>query len=410
MTEIVEWLLTEHGQNAIDVASRARSVSPDPLAVAKCLQRELDLPSAYRTAATLQAELRDKLIARWGEAPRWLLTRDGIEQATHPVVRRWRAARLAGLGVQRIADVGCGLGFEAASFAEAGLTGYAIERDREVASVAAVNLRDTGFDVLNFDVVEDDEAMTAVLAEVDAVFVDPARRDPNAPRRSDGSSGQRVSDPAAWSPSWDWVLAAAQRQPRLVAKVAPGIDKTLLPASAQTTWFSVAGTLVEASVWCAGLGLEPGARAIAVDRHGDFAELSDTDAATAAIGAVEAYLLDPSPAVTRAGLVQQLAARTGSHRLDPHLAYLSCEAEPADSPLFHTYEVVESLPFKEAEAAAALQRAGARDVQVSARGWGGDIDALTHSLKKGLAGDKVISLLIARIGEGHTAILAQRVN
>ena len=410
MTEIVEWLLTDHGQNAIDVASRARSVSPDPLAVAKCMQRELDLPTAYRQAATLQAELRDKLIARWGEAPRWLLTRDGTEQATHPAVRRWRAQRLAALGVQRIADLGCGLGFEASSFAAAGLSGYAVERDREVASVAAVNLRDTAFDVLNFDVVEDEEATSAVLAEVDAVFVDPARRDPNAPRKADGSSGQRVGSPSAWSPSWDWVLATAQRQPRLVAKVAPGIDKELIPETAQTTWFSVGGTLVEASVWFDGFGLRPGARAIAVDRHGDFAELSDDATGSEALGGVAAFVLDPSPAVTRAGLVQQLAARTGAHRLDPHLAYLSCEAEPEDSPLFHTFEVVESLPFKEAEVAAALQRAGARDVQVSARGWGGDVDALTRTLKKGLAGDKVISLLIARVGDGHTAILAQRVN
>ena len=87
MTEIVDWLQTSYGKDAITAARRARAVSPDPLAVAACLNRELDLPSTYRQAATLQAELQDRLMARWGEAPEWLLTRDGIEQATAPAIR-----------------------------------------------------------------------------------------------------------------------------------------------------------------------------------------------------------------------------------------------------------------------------------------------------------------------------------
>ncbi|MEY3407081.1 MAG: hypothetical protein RL038_142, partial [Actinomycetota bacterium] len=87
MSEIVDWLQTSYGRNAIEVARKARAVSPDPVAVASCMSRELDLPSTYRAAATFQAELQDRLIDRWGEAPDWLLTRDGIEQATAPAVR-----------------------------------------------------------------------------------------------------------------------------------------------------------------------------------------------------------------------------------------------------------------------------------------------------------------------------------
>ena len=58
--------------------------------------------------------------------------------------------------------------------------------------------------------------------------------------------------PTDWSPSWQWICALAEQQPRVVAKIAPGIDKSLLPADSQTTWFANEGVLVEASVWFSG--------------------------------------------------------------------------------------------------------------------------------------------------------------
>lgn len=402
--------MSPHGQKAVAVAQQARTVSPDPMAVAKRLTRELDLPAAYRSAASLQAELRERLQARWGSAPDWLLTRDGIEQATHPAVRAWRAERLARLGVGRVADLGCGLGFEAASFSAAGLAAIAVERDPELAAIATINLRRCAVPVECFDIVAEPDQLTAVLERVDACFVDPARRSATAARSIDGRTGGRVTSPSDWSPSWNWVLALGERQPRLVAKVAPGIDKRLLPASAQTTWFAVRGTLVEASVWFAGFGLPAGTQAIALDRHGDQAVIDGFAPSSEAIGGVEQFLLDPSPAVTRAGLVTQLAALAGGHRLDPQVGYLSCASEPTDSPLFTSYEVLESFEMDEIKLAKSLHQHAARDVQITARGWNGDIDALTRRMKRDLAGDKVITVLIARVGDAHQAMVAQRLN
>jgi len=128
------------------------------------------------------------------------------------------------------------------------------------------------------------------------------------------------------------------------------------------------------------------------------------------IADISAFLLDPSPAVTRAGLVTTLAAAVGAHRIDEHIGYLSLADEPEDSPLFTTYEVIEALPMDEKQVHKRLIAVGARDVQVSTRGWRGDVDAITKSWKRNLAGDKVISVLIARIGEHNTAVLAQRLN
>ncbi|MDP4360790.1 hypothetical protein QR510_29620, partial [Escherichia coli] len=65
-----------------------------------------------------------------------------------------------------------------------------------------------------------------VLADVDAAYADPARRDPSS--RRDGRSG-RTTDPGSWSPPWSWLAALGERVPRTVAKVAPGIDRDLVP-------------------------------------------------------------------------------------------------------------------------------------------------------------------------------------
>ena len=107
-------------------------------------------------------------------------------------------------------------------------------------------------------------------------------------------------------------------------------------------------------------------------------------------------------------MVQQLAAKTKSHRIDEHLGFLSLETEPIDSALFTTYEVIETLEFDEKMISQALKEHKAYDVQVIARGYRGDIDALTKQLKKGLAGDKLVCLLLARIGDKTIAILSQR--
>lgn len=408
MSEIVDWLQTDHGRSAIQMAQTALKAGSDPLKLASELDKQFSLPASYRTACALQAELRNRLGLRWGESPSWLLTRDGIEQATHPLVRKWRSQKLAHMNVESIMDVGCGLGFESATFSEFGLKVIAVERDPEVHAIAKMNLK--GIDTRNFDVVQDEEKFSSTLQEVESVFVDPARRDPKAARNVLGNSGNRISNPNDWSPPWNWVLELGKRKPKLIAKVAPGISHDLLPSDCHTYWFAINGSLVEASVWFSGFGIAAGKSAITINRFGDFEELSSDAEISSEVGPIERYILDSSPAITRSALVQQLAAKTKSHRIDENLGFLSCDFEPEESGLFTTYEVLEFFDFDESRVSESLKKYQAYDVQIISRGYRGDVDLLTRKLKKGLVGDKLVCLLLARIGEKTTAIVTQRIS
>ena len=82
--------------------------------------------------------------------------------------------KLQQMGVQRIADLGCGLGFESGSFLDAGMGVRAVERDVETAAVAVLNLRGRDARVDLFDVVEDSQALDVVLADI---FGEKSQRD-----------------------------------------------------------------------------------------------------------------------------------------------------------------------------------------------------------------------------------------
>ena len=116
--------------------------------------------------------------------------------------------------------------------------------------------------------------------------------------------------------------ALADRVPATGAKVAPGIDHGALPAGTQAEWISVGGDLVEAGVWWGPLreGAASRRATVLATRHRRTGAApnhpprspSTTSAGSPSrsIGPVSAWLVEPDPAVIRAGLVSVLARTT----------------------------------------------------------------------------------------------------
>src|SRR6185437_3420062 len=94
-----------------------------------------------------------------------------------------------------------------------------------------------------------------------------------------------------------------------------------------------------------------------------------------ATGRAGAYLFDPNPAVTRAGLVAELASQLRAWQIDPMIAFLSSD-EPTLTPFARTLRVVESAPWHEKRFAARLSELGIGAADIRRRGLAGDVDLI----------------------------------
>jgi SAM-dependent methyltransferase len=379
------------GQAVLSAAAELAGV--DPLAAATAL-RARDIEPGLASAALTQAELRRRAEGKFGaDAHRMYFTRAGLEQATRSAVAARRAARLAGAGVRTLVDLGCGVGADAIAAARAGIQVYAVDSDPFTAAVAGANAAALGLDHLVRVACRD--ATEVDLSEVEAVFCDPARRD--------GRTGRRVFDPMAYSPPWDFVTTLPDRVPRTVLKLAPGVDHALLPAGAEAEWVSVAGDVVEATVWCGPLAEVPRRASLLPADH----QLTGSGTAKAPVGEVQRFLYDPDGAVVRAHLVAEFASTVAGALADETIAYVFAP-HALDTPYARCFEVQEVIPFSVKRLRAALRTRGVGRVEIHKRGSAVDVEALRRDLR--LAGDSAATVLLTRVAGAPTAILAEPVS
>lgn len=381
-------LRTPMGVRALHTA--AGLADGDPLVAASALRAHGFAP-ALAAAALTQAVLRRKAVGKFGaDAHAMFFTRTGYEQSTRGGVAARRAARLAASGATVVADLGCGIGADAVAFARAGLRVRAVEADPLTAEVARANTVALG--VADRVEVSTMDAVQVPLGDVDAVFCDPARRT---------AGGRRVFDPAAYSPSWDFVAALPGRVPRTVLKLAPGIDHALVPPGAEGEWVSVGGDVVEAAFWCGPLADSPRRASVLRDLRGT--ELTGTGEALARVAPPRAYLYDPDGAVVRSHLVAEFAAGIDGTIADETIAYVYADA-PHVTPFGRCYEIVEALPIAVKRLRAAMRARGVGRLTILKRGSALDVERLRHALR--LDGPHEAVLVLTRAGGEHVALLA----
>ena len=382
--ETLAALRTPEGLTALAVA--AEVAGGDPLVAAMAL-RARGIEPGLAAAALTQTGFRQRAAGKFGPAAaEMFFTRAGLEQATRAIVADRRAARLAAAGVITLADLGCGLGSDAMAAARAGIRVYAVDADPLTAEMAAVNATAAGLGDLV--TVECADATTVAVEKFDAVFADPARR---------RAGGGRVFDPKSYSPPWDFVAGLADRVPRTVLKLAPGIDHALLPPGAEGEWVSVDGDLVEAAFWCGPLAqVERRATLLPGD-----AELTGTEAGAPA-GEIGRFLYDPDPAVVRSHLVGAFAARIGGRLADPDIAYVYTDS-PVDTPFARRLEITDVLPFSLKRLRILLRERGVGRLEIRKRGSALEPEQLRRDLR--LAGPNAASIVLTRVAGAPTVLL-----
>ena len=364
-------------------------------------------------AALTQQALRQAARAKFGRAGQMLFTRDGLEQASSDATARHGAARFAGAG--RIADLCCGIGASLAALARVA-SEPVIAVDRELTSLryarhnAAVH-GGTGVAAVCADVRDLD------VVGVDAVFIDPARRPGSAAGAAkDGDGGGRRLLGGRSEPPLQWCAQLADRVSRVGIKTAPGLDRALIPAGWEAEFVAVGRELKEALLWSPALATAPRRATVlappaADDPAGPVPAADPAGQARAGqtltgagdgpqgaggvpVAAPGEFLLDPNPAVTRAGLVGELARLTGGWQIDPMIAFLSSE-RPFGTPFGRGLRVLYSAPWQEKAFARRLRELGIGSADIRRRGLAGDV-ALIHR-RLGLRGPGSAVLVLTRV-------------
>ncbi|MDN5725748.1 MAG: class I SAM-dependent methyltransferase [Propionibacteriales bacterium] len=376
-----ERLVGPEGAAALELAA----AQPDPgsLTAATRLRNAHDADLA--AAALGQVALRRKAVTKFGaEVGELFLTADGLEQASRPIVSQWRAEQFVDRGAERVVDLGCGIGADAMAMARTGLEVVAVELDPVTAVLARANLQPLGVEVRCADATEvAGDLLTAGVG----VFCDPARR-----------TGQgRTWQVDAFRPPYDFVTGLLPGRVGCV-KFGPGMPYALIPADVDTTWISANGDVVEASLWSSGTDRRS---ALLLPGGGTLEALPGT----AAVGSPGNFLIEPDPAVIRAGAVDTLAARLFARRLDPQIAYLTTD-RPAATPYGTSFEVLDRMPWKEKTVRAWVRDHEIGTLEIKKRGI--DIDPATLRKRLRPSGPHAATLVITPSVDGATVLVVRR--
>src|SRR5579859_603037 len=175
--------------------------------------------SADEAGALLDhARLRQLARSKFPGARQLWFTAEALQQASSLAVADYHARQYAGYAL--VADLGCGIGADTLALARVVPQVLAIERDPVRAALARANMA-----VLELEerVTVQCADWTALTLEVDAAFVDPARR----------VDGRRVFHLDQMRPPIAAIHALRQQVPHVLVKVAPGSDHAEIPADAE---------------------------------------------------------------------------------------------------------------------------------------------------------------------------------
>jgi hypothetical protein len=371
--------------------SAAVELSPTHEAFLGCYEKlRKRWPSELVKAAVETCVLRRKAAAKFSHAAEMYFTREALEQATSESVARHRAERFRGMA--HVADLCCGIGADAIALASVGCRVTAIDRDPLRVRMAEANVITCGVGERVTCQVAD--VLTDMLPAVDAVFLDPARR----------ADGKRFLSLADYLPPPMDVLGRLPKGLPAAVKVAPAVAWDELDRlDCEIEFVSLEGELKECVLWFNGFRTH---RRRATALPAGAMMFADAPLESPSVSDVKAYLYDLDPAVTRSGLVPNLAVELVARPIDANLGFLTAD-HLTPTPFAAVYAVEAVLPFHAKRVGEWLKGAGIGRVTVVKRGSSVDADELVKKWK--LSGSEHRAVILTRACGEAVAIIARRV-
>jgi hypothetical protein len=387
--ELFRQLLTPPGQAAL---AEALALSPTEHSFLACFEQlrkhhQPELAKAALETAILRNKGRDKFTG----ADRMYFTREALEQATSEVVAHHRAGRFAGF--ECVADLCCGIGGDALALAAAGPVVEAVDSDPLRIAMAGANAAALG--VRERVRCRLGDALTVPLPEARAAFADPARR----------ADGRRYLDPEDYTPPLSALRARFPPGFPLAVKIAPGVAQADLKAvDAEVAFVSLNGELKECVLWFGALRTTARRATVLPSAQTLFA---DEVYEPRPHMTPRAFLYDPDPAVTRAGLVSALAEQLDAHPIDPQVQLLTA-THHTPTPFATAFAVEHVAPFHVRLLRDYLRERHVGRITVIKRGSPADADDLLRKLR--LDGAHHRTVVLTRTDGWHAMIVGERLS
>jgi SAM-dependent methyltransferase len=325
-------------------------------------------------AALEMARLRLAAVEKFGDAaPSMLFTRDALEQASNPLVRRYRSHMAQS---KQVLDVCCGIGSDSLAMAQAGGDVLGLDIDPVRIAIAKFNAAALG-STARFEGAD----VRGDLPDADMAFFDPARRD---------DEGRRIYHVEQYEPPLS--LIRHWRFPLIGIKLSPGIQLEQLESyGGGVEFISVKDDLKEAVLWL-GDGSTDLRATLLTDENTHHWNPSSHPAETR-LSKPRGWLVEPDPALLRAGLVADVAAAFDGWQLDKTIAYFTSEEQP-QSPWLRAWNILDWMPFHLKRLRSYLREHKVGRVTVKKRGIAMTPEELTTRLK--LKGDESRTLVLTR--------------
>lgn len=383
----LDFLVSDAGARVLERLANDDLSDERTLPLLTALRREL--PPQQAGAALELARLRRKAVAKFGgDAARMYFTRDALEQASDPSICNWHALIFA--GNPRIVDACCGIGADSIAFARAGGDVIGLDIDPVRVAMARLNAEALGV-TARFEVAD----VCDGVPEADAVFFDPGRRDAN---------GKRIFDVERYQPPLstmrDWQAG------EIMVKLSPGVELAQLASyrdeGACVSFVSVAGDLKEALLYQG--ESSPGA-AVLLTENAIYRWMDGTPT-KAPINEPLRWLIEPDPAIIRAGLVGNLAIELGGAQLDPEIAYITSDEKP-ETPWARAWKILDWMPFNLKKLRAYLREHHVGQVTVKKRGTAVTPEELIGKLNLNRNGNGSRTIVLTRCRGEHVTLVCE---
>ncbi|MBA2470653.1 MAG: class I SAM-dependent methyltransferase [Chloroflexia bacterium] len=389
LLEHLKLLRSSEGQEVLTALRDLAPTAAIEIAIATRLRKSF--PSELVTAAMSMHDLRVRARAKFARADEMWFTRDGLEQATSESIAAHRASRFAGLS--KVADLCCGIGGDLLALAGQASQAQLLAVDRDPLHLAIAALNADMLGVRGRITFVEADVRDADIHGLPGIFIDPARRSDRG-RMSLGQS----------EPPLEWCLELDQPGRVVGIKCAPGLDHLRVPDGWEFEAIALGTDLKEAVLWSPAAAR---ASASATVIEGDAIHRLQPcpgDPVTVRAPVAGETLLDPNPAVTRAGLVEDLARTIGAGKIDDQIGFLVASS-PVVTPFGRSLRIVDSLPWNEKHLRTRLRDLDAGAIDIRRRGLAGDVDAITRRLRG--KGGQPFTIAMTRVANQPWALICR---